>query len=93
MSNKDLATAVSVSDALLGTATMTDVVEALRIACLALAVHEQDHGEVSIDKIFEVMQTEDIDEEMEELLTKGFQNLVGILGTVHEIMAEESPIH
>ena len=72
---------------------MDDLVEALRIASLMLAVHEQSHGEVPMEKVFEVLQTEEIDEEMEELLTKGFQNLVGILGTVTEIMAEESPIH
>jgi hypothetical protein len=93
MSTKELATAVSVTDALLSSATKEELVEALRISSLMNAVHEQNHGEVTFEKIFEVMQTEEIDEQVEELLIKGFQNLAGVLGTVFEIERDEGAVH
>ena len=93
MSTKELATALSVTDALLSTATMNEVVEALRITCLMIAQHEENHSEVPMDRIFEVFQTEEFDEETERLLLKSFQNLVGVLGTVMEIESEETPVH
>ena len=93
MSMKELATALSATDALLSTATMDDIVEALRIATLMLAVHEQDHGEVPIEKIFDVLQTDELDEETADLLVKGFQNLAGVLGSVIEVERDEGVVH
>ncbi|HIJ28841.1 MAG TPA: hypothetical protein HPP91_09970 [Gammaproteobacteria bacterium] len=93
MSMKELATALSATDALLSTATMDDVVEALRITTLMLAVHEQDHGEVPIEKIFDVLQTDELDEETADLLVKGFQNLAGVLGSVIEVERDEGVVH
>jgi hypothetical protein len=90
---KELATALSATDALLSTATMDDVVEALRITTLMLAVHEQDHGEVPIEKIFDVLQTDELDEETADLLVKGFQNLAGVLGSVIEVERDEGVVH
>jgi len=46
-----------------------------------------------MDKIFEVLQTDEIDEETAELLIKGFQNLVGVLGTVMEVERDEGVVH
>ncbi|MBT7081971.1 MAG: hypothetical protein HN929_11020 [Chloroflexi bacterium] len=93
MSMKELATALSATDALLSTATMDDIVEALRITTLMLAVHEQDHGEVPIEKIFDVLQTDELDEETADLLVKGFQNLAGVLGSVIEVERDEGVVH
>ena len=93
MSTKDLATALSVTDSLLSTATMNEVVEGLRIAWLMIAQHEQHHGEIPMDKILEVLQTDEIDEETAGLLIKGFKNLVGVLGTVMEVERDEGVVH
>ncbi|MBT6011068.1 MAG: hypothetical protein HOG80_06720 [Candidatus Marinimicrobia bacterium] len=46
-----------------------------------------------MDKILEVLQTDEIDEETAGLLIKGFKNLVGVLGTVMEVERDEGVVH
>ncbi|MBT4035587.1 MAG: hypothetical protein HOE61_12640 [Candidatus Marinimicrobia bacterium] len=91
--NKDLATALSVTDSLLSTASMGDTVEALRIACLMLAEHQRTQGEIPMERIFTALETEEIDEDTEELLLMGFQNLAGVLGSVMHGNIDNSPVH
>ena len=93
MTQRDLATALSVTDALLKDASKEDLAEALRIASLMIAEHERDHGQIPMERLNEVLNAETIDDEATDLLILGLTNLAGLLGTVMHTNIDDEAVH
>jgi hypothetical protein len=93
MTQRDLATALSVTDALLKDATKEDVSEALRIASLMIAEHERGHGEIPMERLNKVLNINTIDDDTEDLLIMGLTNLAGLLGTVMRTNIDDEAVH
>ena len=61
-------------------ATKEDVLEAARLLALNLAHYELTYGELPLDQVLATLTSDHPNEEQFELLNKGMQNLVGMLG-------------
>lgn len=61
-------------------ATKDDVLEAARLLALNLAHYELKFGEMPLDDVLATLASDHPNEEQVELLNKGMQNLIGILG-------------
>lgn len=61
-------------------ATKGDVLEAARLLALNLAHYELKYGELPLDEVLATLATDHPNHEQVELLNKGMQNLIGMLG-------------
>lgn len=60
--------------------TKEDVLEAARLLALNLAHYELKYGELPIEEVLAAISTDQPNDEQVELLNKGMQNLVGMIG-------------
>lgn len=61
-------------------ATKEDVLEAARLLALNLAHYELKYGEIPLDDVLATLATNHPNDEQVELLNKGMENLIGMLG-------------
>lgn len=61
-------------------ATKEDVLEAARLLALNLAHYELTHGELPLDDVLATLATDSPNDQQVELLDKGMENLIGMLG-------------
>jgi len=61
-------------------ATKEEVLEAARLLALNLAHYELKYGVLSLDEVLATLATDHPNDEQVELLNKGMQNLIGMLG-------------
>lgn len=71
-------------------ATKEDVLEAARLLALNLAHYELKYGELPLDDVLATLATDQPNDEQVELLNKGMQNLIGILGNQIQGLDERS---
>lgn len=60
--------------------TKEDVLEAARLLALNLAHYELKYGELPIEEVLAAISTEQPNDVQVELLNKGMQNLIGMIG-------------
>ena len=82
MSDDQLVTALSVTDALMKEASKEQLAEALRIVSLMVAEHERVHGKIPMDRLMNQQTTDYLDPDTEESIVNGFIVLTGALGSV-----------
>jgi len=81
MSDDQLVTALSVTDALLKEASKEQLAEALRIVSLMVAEHERVHGKIPMDRLMNQQTTDYLDPDTEESIVNGLFVLTGVLGS------------
>ena len=70
------------ADQLMGVATKEQVSEAARLLALNLAHYQLKYGELPLGDFEAMMKTEAPDQEMQAILSRGMESLVGVLGVV-----------
>lgn len=71
-------------------ATKEDVLEAARLLALNLAHYELKYGELPLDDVLATLAMDQPNDEQVELLNKGMQNLIGMLGNQIQGLDERS---
>lgn len=93
MSKENLISASAALDGILESATRDDLIKALKAASLIVAEHDRLHGTISLDPIQQAMNNGVIDDEMEELLIRGYEYLAGILGRSMQSASSREVVH
>ena len=73
------------ADQLMGVATKEQVAEAARLLAMNLAHYQLRYGELPLRDFEAMMRAQAPDEEMQAILARGVEALVGVLGIVLEL--------
>lgn len=73
---------LNVGDQLINIASKEDLAECARLLAINLAHYESVYGALSLDETLEMAYAEDPNQSQINLLTRGMETLVGILGGI-----------
>ena len=75
-------TALMLSDQLTNMATKEDLAECARLLAFNVAHYESKYGSVPLDETLEMAYAEEPNNKQFELMTRGLETLIGILGGI-----------
>lgn len=79
----------ALADQLIDQSSKDDVAECARLLALNLAHYEMRYGALPLDDTLAALSATEPNDDQAELLTRGMENLVGLLGNVLSGLGEE----
>ncbi len=73
---------LSLADQLVGIASKEELAECARLLAINLAHYELKYGPLALDETLEALDTDKPNEAQLEMLNKGMENMVGVLGGI-----------
>lgn len=80
-----------VADQLLASASRDQLADAARLLALNLAHYRRRYGELPLENFADLLRAQTIDAATGELLALGMEQLVGVLGVVMGVDADDAP--
>ena len=73
---------IALADRLVALADKTELAECARLLAINVAHYENKYGELPLEERLSMVQTNDLNEQQCQLVVKGMETMVGVLGGV-----------
>ena len=82
---------LTLADQLANAATKEDMAECTRLLAINIAHYESVHGALSLDETLEMAYSEEPNQAQIDLMTRGMETMVGVLGGIVQGFESKSP--